>query len=319
MDIIDLHCDTIVMGIFNKNKELKKNDLHIDINKLKQGGCLLECFALYIESVSGVCQNGLSPYEYFKELYSCYIDQIEKNSESIAPMLSFKDIAENERAGLMSSMLSVEDAMLIDGKHERIDELYDKGVRLMSLTWNHENCMGYANDPPFISCDKPLKDFGIEAVEHMNDIGMIVDVSHLSDGGFYSVYENAKKPFIASHSNAREVCAVSRNLTDDMLKKLADSGGVCGLNYCSDFLCFGSLKSRISDIIKHAKYIADKAGFDSVALGSDFDGIDNDLEFRDYSGMNELRDAFFHEFGQSNTDKITHKNAMRVFKDCLKS
>lgn len=317
MDIIDLHCDTMAMGVYARKKALYENDLHIDVKKLKEGGCLLQCFAVYVDSDGEYSPGGLSPYEYFYKVYDCYQHELAINSEHLKSVLSYGDIRTNELGGFISSLLTVEDAMLIDGKHERIDELYEKGVRIMSLTWNYENCMGYPNEPPFGEVAKPLKDFGVEAVEHMNDIGMVVDVSHLSDGGFYSVYEQSKKPFVASHSNARSVCNVSRNLTDDMLKKLAERGGVCGLNYCADFLRWGSGVAKTADIIRHAKHIVNKAGIESLALGSDFDGIDNELEFKDYRGMNELRYALSREFGQANTDKITHKNALRVFKDCF--
>ena len=150
---------------------------------------------------------------------------------------------------------------------------------------------------------------------------MIIDVSHLSDDGIYDVYNNTKKPFIASHSNARSLCSHQRNLTDDMIRKIADRGGLIGANFYSTFLndnYSGKDMSRIKDIVEHMKYIANVGGIDCVGIGSDFDGIDCPLEFENSSNMQLI----YHEmkksgFSENEIEKVFYKNALRLFKELL--
>ncbi|MPM36139.1 hypothetical protein SDC9_82734 [bioreactor metagenome] len=151
----------------------------------------------------------------------------------------------------------------------------------------------------------------------MNELGMIIDVSHLNDGGFYDVSRNSKKPFIASHSNARNVTGASRNLTDDMIKVLGNHGGITGINFCKFFLGESKI-SKVDDIIKHIKHIVNVGGIDVVAMGSDFDGIPDDLEMKDISQMYMLQDALLKSgFNEDEIEKMMYKNALRVIKDVL--
>ena len=155
----------------------------------------------------------------------------------------------------------------------------------------------------------------------MEKLGMIIDVSHLSDDGIYDVYNNTKKPFIASHSNARGLCSHQRNLTDDMIRKIADRGGLIGANFYSTFLndnYSGKDMSRIKDIVEHMKYIANVGGIDCVGIGSDFDGIDCPLEFENSSNMQLI----YHEmkksgFSENEIEKVFYKNALRLFEELL--
>ena len=208
-----------------------------------------------------------------------------------------------------------------EGKAERLDEFYKKGVRLMSLTWNYENSVAYPNsdDPEIMK--KGLKPFGIETVERMNEMGMIVDISHLSDGGIYDVFKYTKKPIVASHSNARGCCNHRRNLTDDMLRLLGENGGLTGLNYCAPFMSAEAEKNNLTtceDIVRQALYIKNKAGIDALAFGSDFDGIGNELDFGDYSGMPKVIEALEKHFTPDEIDKICWKNAYRVIGESMK-
>ena len=156
------------------------------------------------------------------------------------------------------SLLSIEEGEVLEGKVERQKEVYDLGIRFITLTWNFENSIGYPNKN-FKYKDMGLKDKGKELVVEMENLGIIPDCSHLSDGGFYDLVDICKKPFIATHSNARAVTNHSRNLTDDMIVKLADKGGVMGLNFCSGFL--GEAKvSTIDSMVAHLKHIRNVGG-----------------------------------------------------------
>lgn len=133
-------------------------------------------------------------------------------------------------------MLTVEDGRMVNGSFDRLEQLAKTGVRAIALTWNFENCFGAPNsrDPKIMS--KGLSAFGKEAIEAMNELGILVDVSHLSDGGFYDVAKISKKPFVATHSDCRALAAHPRNLTDDMIRLLAQKGGVSGINFAPAFL-----------------------------------------------------------------------------------
>ena len=150
---------------------------------------------------------------------------------------------------------------------------------------------------------------------------MIPDVSHGSDALFYDVCKIAKKPFVASHSNARSIYDRSRNMTDDMIRMLADRGGVIGMNF---FAGFTSSRSRedgmcyLEDILQHMKHVYNVGGIDCLALGSDFDGIDTDVEWQDASGMELFLNGLERVgFTASECDKITKNNVLRLYKECL--
>ena len=212
---------------------------------------------------------------------------------------------------------------------DRLQELYEDGVRMICLTWNYPNAVGYPNFGRYFENGEPdrlmpdtvngLTDFGREMVREMNRLGMVIDVSHLSDAGFYDVISLSEKPIAASHSNARALCNVARNMSDDMLYRLAENGGVVGMNYAADFLDRKNGCKTVPFVIEHVKYIKQKIGVDHLALGSDFDGIDPRIELKNASLMPTLVDALSSVgLTDDEVDKITHKNALRVFKDNLR-
>lgn len=309
MRIIDFHSDTLHKLHYNNYEEgtapntLWRNSGHEDLERAIKAGYDAQFFACSLN-------YGESPV-----LESHYDDAIamleiahaaeREHADKFAVAKSYEDLKRNQEAGKMSAFLTVEEGGIIEGDMERLEELYDRGVRLVTLTWNYENCIGYPN-----KIEQGLKPFGFEVVERMNDLGMIVDVSHLSDKGFYDVLGASKVPFIASHSNARALSKHARNMTDDMIKKLADNGGVMGLNFYGKFLDYSGNVSRISDMIEHAKHIINIGGSDIIALGSDFDGIDSELEIEDCSQMSKLCEGFEAAgFGYDLIEKIFHKNA----------
>ena len=317
MRIVDLHCDTLLRA-FEYDYALAENTGHVDIGKLKKGGSLAQFFAIFLP-FNGVDKGDVhyDRYELFQEIYKLYCREMEANQDSIAPALSFEDIKKNEEAGKISALLTVEDGALIEGDMERLYELYDKGVRLLTLTLNYENCIGFPNSADNDEHGKGLKEFGIEVLGEMNRLGMLIDVSHLSEGGFWDVAKHSKKPFVASHSCARSLCSHQRNLTDEQMKAVADSGGVAGINFFSRFLRDECEHSSLEDILWHIDYMINKMGKEGVALGSDFDGIDCTLDIKDYSKMPILVEALASKYSADLVDKICSQNALRVIKDCL--
>lgn len=318
MDLIDMHCDTI-SECYLQGYGLHSNSGHIDLHELERAGALAQFFAIFIPSHEAAREANiaLSPYPLFAEMYQTYLGEIEKNSDRISSAVSYADIVKNKQDGKISSILTIEDGELLEGRLDRLEEVYEKGVRLITLTWNYENCIGFPHSANQSRHKKGLKPFGIQVVEKMNEKGMLIDVSHLSEGGFYDVARYSKKPFVASHSCARSLCDSSRNLTDDQLRCIGETGGVAGVNFNASFLRDGAVYSTIEDIVSHVEYMVNCAGSDSVALGSDFDGIDCELEIDGYGQYAKLISALHEKFSASVVEKICNKNVLRVLRECL--
>lgn len=318
MQFIDMHCDTL-LECYLHDKSLRKNDLHIDLEKLKKSGSILQFFAVFLISGKDAQEENitLEPYELFFEIEKYYERELKDNSDMLAPIRKFADIEQNRLAGKISSLLTIEDSGLLDGNLDRLKTIYDKGVRLMTLLWNNENCLGFPQSRIPQEHRRGLKPFGIEAVEAMNELGIIVDVSHLSEGGFYDVARHSKKPFVASHSCARALCDHSRNLTDEQLRCVAEAGGVAGVNFNAPFLRKSAEFSRAEDITAHLAHMINIMGDECVALGSDFDGICCELEIENYGEMEKLLPQLEKKFSAETIDRICHKNVIRLLKECI--
>ena len=314
MRIIDMHCDTLLAGWRKPERSFYDGDTSINLKLLKENGSLLQFFAMYIPRNE---MKTMDSYDILKGIYGYYHTQMKKYSDIIKPVYSAQEVLENEEKGLLSSLLTVEDGVFIDGKIERVQEVYDMGVRLITLMWNFENSIGFpCSDDPEAHL-KGLKPFGIEVVEKMNELGIIIDVSHMSEGGFYDVARYSKKPFVASHSCARALCSHRRNLTDDQLRTIGNAGGIAGVNFECSFLKEGSNGATYDQIIEHLLYMRDKAGVDAVGFGSDFDGIDDNGELVNYGGFTTLLERMEGKFTYDEIDKICRENALRVIKDVI--
>lgn len=322
MRFIDTHCDTMGECIARSEGKvtLQNNPGHINMEKLIKGGAMAEFFAIFIPTHDSGAGKGvtLPPYDYFQFVYKAYLKELEANKDVLAPACNYDDIMANKAAGKVSSVLTVEDGVPLEGKMERLEEFYQKGVRLISFTWNYENSLGFPNSKDPEIMNRGLKQFGLDCIERMNELGMLVDVSHLSDGGFWDVVKHSKKPFMASHSCCRALCNHTRNLTDEMLHALGEKGGVVGINFASQFLNEGAEYTDIQSVVRHMLHIRDKAGLDALGFGSDFDGITSVLEFKDYTGLPLIVDALKPHFTDDEIDKICNGNMLRLIRDTLK-
>lgn len=310
MNIIDLHCDTIDR-LLDTNGILKKNNFSIDMEKLKKGNSMAQFFAMYVS-----LHTVEDPLRHCLNMIDKFYNEIDNNDE-ISLATNYKSLMSNYNNDKISAFLTIEEGGVLGGSLSNLRNFYRLGVRLITLTWNFENELGYPNALPECK-DMGLKKFGIEVVEEMNRLGMIIDVSHLSDGGFYDVAKYSNKPFIASHSNARSLCSHKRNLTDDMIRILGEKGGITGLNFEKGFLNDNG-KGNIKDMINHVKHIVKIGGEDVIALGTDFDGISPDgLEIANMGEIDKLISALKKEgFSESFIDKFAYKNALRVIKEVM--
>ncbi|MCL1810126.1 MAG: dipeptidase [Clostridiales bacterium] len=318
MHLIDMHCDSLLKCRL-KPYGLRRNSGHLDLESMAAAGATAQFFAVFLPSGQEAEKEGIEtePYQLFQEIYDLYQGELAENRDLILPAHSYEDIMDNMNNEKMSAVLCVEDGQLLDGKIERLDELHGKGVKLVTLLWNYENCLGYPHSSDPADHKRGLKPFGMEAVERMNQLGIIIDVSHMSGGGFDDVAKHSKKPFIASHSCARALCSHSRNLTDGQLGRIANSGGVCGVNFNAGFLKEGADYSAVSDISRHVDHMIQVMGAEGVALGSDFDGIDCRLEIENYNSMGVLVSELLKKHSTDTVEKVCYKNVLRVIKECL--
>lgn len=247
-------------------------------------------------------------------------EYIQAREDEIALVLNYNDIIENMQAGKMSAILTLEDGRSIDYQFEKLQYYYDLGIRLVGLTWNHPNCLGFPNSTEPLIMEKGLTDFGKECIPLMNDLGMVIDVSHLSDGGFYDVAEISQRPFVASHSNARAITPHPRNLTDEMIKIIADQGGVIGLNFAPQFLQDeqGVEDSRVKDMVRHLEHIKDIGGCDVLALGTDFDGVEGQFEIKQPTDMSILFEALEQAgWSMDLIEKFAYQNVLATLREIM--
>lgn len=328
MQIVDMHCDTISELLLTKESGLKenlrKNSKHVDLLRMREAGYLLQNFALYVNK-----QKYPDVGARVLELLHYYRGEMEQNADLIAPLTCMTDLEKNKSQRKMSAMLTIEEGAALNGDVDVLKEFYNLGVRMITLTWNYPNELGFPhgyNDKAGSNAKSErygLTECGFEMVEAMEELGVIVDVSHLSDDGFYDVLKCTKKPFVASHSNAREICPVSRNLSDDMIRQLAKRGGVMGLNFYPSFLERRASKETasqgtIESVIQHARHITNVGGIEVLGLGSDFDGIDGHKELPGAQAMPSLMDSFAQAgFTASEIEKIFSGNVLRMYEDVI--
>lgn len=322
MKVIDMHCDTIYTLNEKSDMNLRNNELNISLEKMKQGDYLLQNFAMFTH-----LKKNSDPVTHVQHMIDTFYNEMNQNQDMIGVVTSYQDIMENAKHNKMSAMLTLEEGGVVNNDLAYLRNYYRLGVRMITLTWNFENGIGYPNfqkgESGYHTCDDihGLTDFGKKYVKECEKLGIIIDVSHLSDAGFYDVFNLTTKPFVASHSNARSVCPHARNMSDDMILKLASRGGVMGINFAADFLSESredNAKSCIKDMVKHILYIKDLAGIDCVGLGSDFDGIPQNLELKDASYMSLLAEALSEAgLSQEEIEKVFYKNVLRVYQDVL--
>lgn len=349
MKIIDMHCDTI-SRIYQertqqKDVNLRTNSFQVDLTKMVSTNYLVQNFALFID-----LGESKDPYQTFREQFAVFREEMKQHSDLISPVTSYSEILSNKKQQKMSALLTLEEGEVCGGSPDRLKEIFDMGVRMMTFTWNYPNSLGYPAEPaPFtnisgptvsgkdilhlsstIICEtsysraeKGLTSLGIEFLAEMERLGIIADISHLSDEGIRDVCRFATKPFCASHSNARSLCSRGRNLPDDLIRAIADKGGVIGINYYGPFLSGtpddqNIFFSRIKDIVRHICHISDIGGINCIGLGSDFDGIDDNLELKNCSQMGllaqELKKCGFHT---SEIEQIFYKNVLDFYEELL--
>ena len=301
--VFDLHCDTtneLILG-----KSLRKNEVHIDLERAAQLSGYAQCFACFTTN-----SNVRNPVEVFEKKMMALIREVEANYDLITQVYSADDIEQNQLEGKMSAILTIEGPAGFGYDPALLEDLYKIGFRMSTLGWNEKN-------PLTGSCKTGggLSDLGREYVKEAQRLGMIVDVSHISDEGFWDIMDITQAPIVASHSNSRAVCEHCRNLTDDMFRAICTTGGIAGINLFPDFLGGNTLDKACDHVFHFLEMDPDGK---HIALGGDLDGIDvlpDDFAgIQDYTVLAEK--LISRGISEAVVINIFWNNAMEVFKKC---
>lgn len=267
--VFDLHCDTALALIGKDLKQkgnLRSNKLHIDLERAATLECYAQCFACFTTPYM-VDWHQVSPVAVFEREMENIMVHLEENSDMIAQAFTAKDIEDNRKNGKMSAILTIEGPAGFGFDPAMLEMLYKAGFRISTLGWNESNVLTGSH-----KTGDGLTDMGREYVKEAQRLGMLVDVSHISDRGFWDIIEMTNAPIVATHSNSRAVCNVSRNLTDDMFRAICQTGGVAGINQFASFIGEKPTLDTVCDHVLHFLEL-DPDG-KHIALGGDLDGCD---------------------------------------------
>ena len=315
MFICDCHCDTLT-ELYNKNASLYENEQHFDIKRqIALGGGLQFC-AIYVPTEVFRYQGGLRYTLCLLDKYNQEIKKLHENGIDVLQVRTAED-AGNVLKHKAATLLAIEEGGAIDGSLEALRCLYELGVRAMTLTWSNRNDIADGINEEATGSGLTL--FGKQVVAEMNRLGMLVDVSHISTAGFWSVIETSSKPIIATHSNAKSLCAHPRNLNDEQIKALAQNGGLAGITFAGQFLEEDWRNACIESVYKHIDYMLNLIGNDDhIGFGSDFDGIShppyNIQGVQDYKPLIEYLSKYYSD---ETINKITHQNIINLLQKVL--
>ena len=267
--VFDLHCDTVLALLgedMNSAGSLFKNDLHIDLTRARELSGYCQCFACFTTPMMEEWGK-ISPVVIFEREIATIQRELDKNKKLMALAYSTEDIRKNTEKGKMSAILTIEGTAGFGHDPDLLEDLYAIGFRISSLGWNEQNPLAGSH-----ATGGGLTDLGKAYVKNAQQLGMLMDVSHLSDEGFWDMMDITEAPILATHSDSRAVHDVSRNLTDDMFRAICQTGGVAGINLYSAFIGDDPDLDKVCDHIFHFMEL-DPSG-KHIALGGDLDGCD---------------------------------------------
>lgn len=311
--VFDLHCDT-AYALLGKDRNsagcLRKNEYHIDLERAKALPGYAQCFACFTTPFMQEWY-GVSPITIFERELATIQREVDKNKDLISIAYSSEEIEENRKNGKISAILTLEGPAGIGYDPELLQDLYLIGFRMTTLTWNEQNPLAGSH-----LTGGGLTNQGREFVKEAQRLGMLIDVSHVSDEAFWDIIEITEGPIVASHSNSRSFCNHSRNLTDDMFKAICQTGGVAGFNQCAPFV---GEKPDLDTVVDHLfRLLQMDSACRHIALGADLDGCDQLPEgfdgIQSYPALaKRLRER---GMAEDMINNIFWKNAWRVMDKC---
>lgn len=302
----DGHCDTL-KNAYDENKDLKFESYDFNLVDAKMNKPVIQNLASFVHTN---IENG---FERAKNIIKHYFSNISGIS-LITNKQELDNVINNNKIG---AILSIENGKAIENNLENIDYFYEKGIKIMGITWNDENLIGSGC---LSEKDNGLTEFGKSYVKKLEDKNILIDISHTSEKTFWDTIENTNKTIIATHSNCYSICNHPRNLKDEQIKAIAERNGIIGICFASSFLKEIG-KADVEDIVKHIEYIISLVGEDYVGLGSDFDGLKEENKMNDIRGIKDVKliEASLnkHGYSQNTINKIMGENWLRILKQVL--
>ncbi len=305
--VFDAHCDTI-SRCWREYEGLDHNSGMISLERAAGFARYCQFFALWTaEGYTGYPSGGDSVERAYRALLRCFKDQMAKNRDRIVQCRTAAQVEEANRQGKAAAFLSVEGGELLGCDPDRLEQAAQDGVAAINLTWNHANALsGSSQEQP----ERGLSPLGRQFMAKMEDLHILVDVSHLSEPGFWDVVEMARRPILASHSNIKSVWDHTRNLTDEQITAIIENQGVIGLNFYTEFV--GG--SRDLDMVRaHLDRLLELGGAANTALGGDWDGCDTIEALPSIDSLSRLYEHLLrHGYRETVVQDLFYNNLMRV-------
>ncbi|RLI67154.1 MAG: membrane dipeptidase [Candidatus Gerdarchaeota archaeon] len=313
--IIDGHTDVLFALTQQRRVFYERSEKgHVDLPRAKEGNVLAMFFAIW---------PGINQYYILKGTRQL-LELVENKKNNLVLVKNVDDLEKIATSGKLGAIFHIEGIGGFDSEFHLLHVLYRLGLRSFGITWSDENLFGTGSsfDPNTPEDTRGLTAEGKELIHEANKLGVIVDVSHLSDKSFWDAIDVTNKPLIASHSSCRVLSPHVRNLTDDMIKAIADINGMVGINFGNMFLredCSRDAKTPFTKIIDHIDHVVNLVGPDYVGFGSDFDGTLVPDSVKDVTGFNLLvKELEKRDYSLEDINKICHGNFMRIFKEVWK-
>ena len=310
--MFDLHCDTLTRSLYRPaapgHGPLNEPSAQLSLDRMPAGKRWVQCYAVFVPDD----KRGAEGAAFFDHWAAVFAREMEREAHRVGWCRSGRELTETLDAGKFAALLTVEGGSALGGELERVETLWNAGVRMMTLTWNGKNELASGHDTA-----EGFSAFGREAVAAMEEKGILVDVSHLNDRGFEELLGIAKKPFVASHSNARSVCRHRRNLPDDFIREMVKRQGLIGLNYCQSFLSDEG-RGNLEDLWRHVERFLELGAEKCLALGSDYDGTDIHSDLDSVEKALGLYDFLIRRgLPEETAEDILFGNAWRFFQAAL--
>ena len=306
---IDAHADTIsraleldpgLQNLYNNNA------LHVDFLRLSEFEAPVQVFVAWTAD-----RYVSTAFEHTNMMFDFFEKEVERHSDLIEIAYDLDDIRRIASEGKISAVLAIEGGEALMGEIENLEHFYERGVRILGLTWNRENALGYGQATGSI---QGLKPFGIEVIRKMDELGMIMDVSHLNFAGFWDAHNTSTRPYMASHSNVFEVMPHARNLLDTQIMAIVESGGIIGFNMYPLFISPNE-SATTEEIMIHFRHFIRIGAQNHIGLGCDFDGIPSTpQDIPDVSSLKTFREALTEEFDEHTANRIMERNFYEFFK-----
>lgn len=309
MDYFDLHCDT-ALHLLDTGEMLGNASGHISLEKAEPIDRYAQVFALFVHDKF----TGEAAWQQYRKERACMHRQLLRYADSLQLCTDAEELENALLTGRRAVILSIENGAALGGRLSRVEEVAREGVRLLTLTWFRENELGCGS-----GCGTGhLKPFGYEVLKECRRVGIVPDISHLSDDGVADVFAADDGVLIATHSDARAVTDHYRNLTDEMIAELVRRKGLIGINFAKDFLHTPGEAASLDDVYRHISYFLERGCERTLCFGSDFDGAHLPSGIDSIAGIPPLF-AYLQKRGLPDAllYDIFFENALRFFKGAL--